>query len=109
MIASLRKSFNDYFTKEQYEKFLNDLHSVYPGQVDFRVAETLFSFPKILPVKYWMPVRALLILSLIPNSGSLPKMLFQKNCGYREKRVYLISLHLILVFALTMPVNSNRN
>jgi len=45
MIASLRKSFNDSFTKEQYEKFLEDLHGVYPGQVDFRVAETPIFVP----------------------------------------------------------------
>jgi len=45
MIASLRKSFNDHFTKEQYEKFLEDLHGVFPGQVDFRVAETPIFVP----------------------------------------------------------------
>ena len=40
MIPALRKSFNDNFRKETYEAFLNELSNVYPGQLDFRVAET---------------------------------------------------------------------
>jgi hypothetical protein len=40
MIPALRKEFNQNFTKEKYEAFLKELESVYPGQLDFRVAET---------------------------------------------------------------------
>ncbi|HEV8283592.1 MAG TPA: hypothetical protein VGQ09_04740 [Chitinophagaceae bacterium] len=40
MIPALRKAFNENFTKEKYEAFLNELSNVYPGQLDFRVAET---------------------------------------------------------------------
>ena len=40
MIPALRKAFNENFTKEKYEAFLNELRGVYPGQLDFRVAET---------------------------------------------------------------------
>ena len=40
MIPALRKAFNENFTKEKYEAFLNELGGVYPGQLDFRVAET---------------------------------------------------------------------
>src|SRR5262244_1339174 len=40
MIPALRKAFNESFTKEKYEAFLNELANVYPGQLDFRVAET---------------------------------------------------------------------
>ncbi len=40
MIPALRKAFNENFTKEKYEAFLNELENVYPGQLDFRVAET---------------------------------------------------------------------
>src|SRR5436190_24083875 len=40
MIPALRKAFNGNFTKEKYEAFLNELGGVYPGQLDFRVAET---------------------------------------------------------------------
>ncbi|HEY2722024.1 MAG TPA: hypothetical protein VGI82_09865 [Chitinophagaceae bacterium] len=40
MIPALRKAFNESFTKEKYEAFLHELSNVYPGQLDFRVAET---------------------------------------------------------------------
>jgi glutathionylspermidine synthase len=40
MVPALRKEFNRDFTVEKYEAFLNDLHNVYPGAVEFRVAET---------------------------------------------------------------------
>src|SRR4030095_8151995 len=40
MIPALRKAFNENFTKEKYEAFLHELRNVFPGQLDFRVAET---------------------------------------------------------------------
>ncbi len=40
MVPALRKQFNEAFTKEQYEAFLEDLHSKYPGAIEFRIAET---------------------------------------------------------------------
>lgn len=40
MVPSLRKKFNDAFTKDGYETFLKDLHSLHPGAIEFRVAET---------------------------------------------------------------------
>jgi hypothetical protein len=40
MIPALRKVFNEDFTKEKYEAFVSELANVYPGQLDFRVAET---------------------------------------------------------------------
>lgn len=45
MIPELRKAFNKNFTKEKYQAFLNDLNSRYPGQLDFRVAETPVFIP----------------------------------------------------------------
>ena len=46
MIPAIRKAYNEAFTKEKYEEFLNDLHAAHPGQVDFRVAETPVFVPK---------------------------------------------------------------
>jgi hypothetical protein len=40
MVPGLRKKFNEAFTKEKYEQFLEDLHSKHPGAIEFRVAET---------------------------------------------------------------------
>ena len=40
MVPGLRKAFNDSFTNQQYEAFLKDLNSKYPGAMEFRLAET---------------------------------------------------------------------
>lgn len=40
MIASIRKSYNESFTKARYENFLKALDKEFPGAIDFRVAET---------------------------------------------------------------------
>src|SRR5687768_16962237 len=45
MVPELRKAFNKNFTKEKYNAFLQDLHNVYPGQIEFRVAETPIFIP----------------------------------------------------------------
>lgn len=46
MIPALRKQYNQQFTKEAYESYLHDLQTIYPGQLDFRVAETPVFVPK---------------------------------------------------------------
>ena len=46
MIPAIRKAYNEAFTKEKYEAFLKELHAAYPGQLDFRVAETPIFVPK---------------------------------------------------------------
>ncbi len=40
MIREQREKFNAAFSKERYASFLEDLHSRFPGAIDFRVAET---------------------------------------------------------------------
>lgn len=40
MIKNLRAQFNQQFTEEKYQKFLEDLQHTHPGMLDFRVAET---------------------------------------------------------------------
>lgn len=40
MVPALRKKFNENFSKEKYEDFLAELHSRYPGAIEFRIAET---------------------------------------------------------------------
>ncbi len=40
MVPGLRKQFNEAFTKEKYDSFLQDLHGKYPGAIEFRIAET---------------------------------------------------------------------
>lgn len=40
MIPHLRKIFNDSFTEEKYQAFLDDLNAKHPGAIEFRIAET---------------------------------------------------------------------
>src|SRR4051794_32539256 len=51
MIPSIRQEFNQRFSEETYNAYLHDLASVYPGQLDFRVAETPVFVPKAFTQK----------------------------------------------------------
>jgi hypothetical protein len=46
MVPAIRKRFNQQFTAETYEAFLRQMDAVYPGQLDFRIAETPLFIPK---------------------------------------------------------------
>ena len=45
MVPFLRKRYNETFTAEKYLAYLAELNNVYPGQLDFRVAETPIFVP----------------------------------------------------------------
>lgn len=40
MIRSIREQFNASFSQEKYDSFLQDLNSIHPDTIDFRIAET---------------------------------------------------------------------
>lgn len=40
MVPEIRKKFNAFFSEEKYSAYLADLHSAFPGDIEFRVAET---------------------------------------------------------------------
>lgn len=46
MVPQIRKEYNETFSQEKYHAFLQDISSIYPGQLDFRVAETPLFIPK---------------------------------------------------------------
>jgi hypothetical protein len=48
MIPGIRSSYNEAFTPEIYQAFLHELHGVYPGAIEFRVAETPVFIPREL-------------------------------------------------------------
>lgn len=51
MIPGVRQSFNQQFTKEKYAAYLQELNSVYPGAIEFRVSETAVFIPKTFTKK----------------------------------------------------------
>lgn len=71
MISSLRKQFNDGFTKEKYETFLQDLHNRYPGAIEFRVAETPIFVPKEFANKLYDACESIIDLICSDNFKSL--------------------------------------
>ena len=46
MVQALREEFNQQFTEEKYKEYVGDLANLYPGHLDFRVAETPVFIPK---------------------------------------------------------------
>lgn len=40
MVPELRKQYNEEFTEEKYRSYISELGNIYPGQLEFRVAET---------------------------------------------------------------------
>lgn len=51
MVPSMRNAFNAQFSKEKYDAFLKDLHSLHPGAIEFRVAETPVFVDKVFGQK----------------------------------------------------------
>jgi hypothetical protein len=51
MIPQLRQQFNSDFTENKYQKFINKIHTDWPNQLEFRVAETPIFIPKSLKDK----------------------------------------------------------
>jgi hypothetical protein len=51
MVPELRKKYNEAFSKGKYDAYVNDLANVYPGQLDFRLAETPVFVPKDFTAK----------------------------------------------------------
>lgn len=46
MIPELRRIFNEQFSIEKYKSYIQELSNVYPGQMEFRLAETPVFVPK---------------------------------------------------------------
>lgn len=46
MVPEIRKKYNESFSTENYEAYVNDLANIYPGHLDFRLAETPVFVPK---------------------------------------------------------------
>jgi hypothetical protein len=46
MVPAQRAHFNQQFTEEKYQALIADINRLYPGQLDFRIAETPVFIPK---------------------------------------------------------------
>lgn len=71
MVPDWRIPFNADFSKEKYQTFLNDLHSRYPGAIEFRVAETPILANKAFKEKILDACEAIVDKILEPNFMAL--------------------------------------
>ena len=51
MVPAARQQFNQQFTERKYQALLDDMEQHYPGQLDFRIAETPLFIPKAFTQK----------------------------------------------------------
>ncbi len=73
MIPVIRKAYNEAFTQEKYEAFLEELHGVHPGQLDFRVAETPIFVPKDFTKKMLDACESIVDIIVDPGFKDLTK------------------------------------
>jgi hypothetical protein len=71
MVPGLRKAFNDSFTVDQYNAFLKDLHSKYPGAIEFRIAETPVFINKEFAQKMYDACESIIDVITDPNFKTL--------------------------------------
>ena len=79
MIPAIRKAYNEAFTKESYEAFLQELNAVHPGELDFRVAETPIFVPKDFTEKILDACESIIDIIVDPKFKELTKNAIPKN------------------------------
>lgn len=79
MIPSIRKKYNTDFTKEKYASFLEELHAVHPGAIEFRVAETPIFVPKDFTNKMLAACENIVDIIADKNFKELTKNAIPKN------------------------------
>lgn len=71
MVPSLRKVYNEVFTVDQFNKFLKDLDSRYPGAIEFRLAETPVFVNKNFAQKLFEACESIIDVITDPNFKKL--------------------------------------
>jgi hypothetical protein len=73
MIEEIRKEYNKNFSKEKYEAFLEDLRSIHPGALDFRVAETPLFIPNDFKTKILNTCESIVDVIIDPSFKAFTK------------------------------------
>jgi len=79
MIPSIRKEYNNTFTKEKYEAFLKELQDAHPNTLEFRVAETPVFVPKDFTEKLLDVCDHIIDVITLPEFKELTKNAIPKN------------------------------
>ena len=67
MVSSLRKAFNEQFSQTIYKAFLDELNDLYPGAIEFRLAETPVFIPKDFTEKMISACESIIDLIIDPS------------------------------------------
>ncbi len=79
MVTSLRQSFNENFTTEQFNAFLRALDAPYPGAIEFRIAETPVFIPKTFSRKITEACDYIVDLLIDPGFAKLTERSIPKD------------------------------
>jgi hypothetical protein len=94
MVSSVRKEFNNNFTREKYESFLQELNGLYPDCIEFRLAETPVFISRDFTSKMLSAGEAIVDLITDPafmkiTADSIPKTdKVAGNYGYPQTLVF---------------------
>ena len=67
MVSSARNKFNEQFSQENYKALLKDLDDLYPGAIEFRLAETPVFVPKDFTLKMISACESIVDLIIDPS------------------------------------------
>lgn len=79
MVPHLRKAFNEAFTPGRYQTFLNDLDSLHPGAITFRVAETPVFADKAFTQKMLAACESIIDIITTPGFKSITERAIPQN------------------------------
>jgi hypothetical protein len=79
MQKELRKAFNDQFTPEKYQQYVEQIEALHPGALDFRNAETPIYIPKDFTAKMLNACEDILDLITADNFKALTERSIPRN------------------------------
>ena len=88
MQKELRKVFNDNFSEEKYEAYLQKIEDLHPGALDFRNAETPLFVPKDFTQKMLDACEDIIDVIVKPDFISLTNRSIPKNIAVPNESAY---------------------
>ena len=88
MVTALRKWFNDNYSQEKYEKFLEELKGKHPGIIDFRVAETPVFVDKVFTEKILSACESIVDVITQPNFLAITRNAIPEDIQVKNENVF---------------------
>ena len=79
MVTALREKFNNSFTSKKYNDYLEDLNSMHPGDIEFRIAETPIFVDKQFTQKILSACESIVDVIVRPDFKELTKNAIPDN------------------------------